>query len=102
MNHGIDILTIREEESLIDVAERVFCPSITCSALMAKRELLKHSNMVFLGAEEVGFRKCTHCEFDFCRNCRTKWHYNKTCDEFRKTKDYKTSPQGEFNVVAES
>ncbi|XP_023640414.1 probable E3 ubiquitin-protein ligase RNF144A-A [Capsella rubella] len=92
----------RKIESEIDIADRVYCPNPTCSALMAKQKLLKHTEESFLGAVQLGARKCMVCGTLFCINCNFDWHDNMTCDEFRKTQAYLTSDHAKFESVAES
>ncbi|KAG7564733.1 IBR domain [Arabidopsis suecica] len=97
----LSVIDQRKMESEINVRDRVYCPEPTCSALMAKDMLLKHTNEFFLGAEQLGARKCMVCGTFFCINCSFKWHYHITCDEFRKTQTYQISNHAKFESVAE-
>lgn len=70
----LSVIDQRKMESEINVRDRVYCPEPTYSALMAKDKLLKHTNEFFLGAEQVGARKCMVCCTFLCINCNFKWH----------------------------
>ncbi|XP_020881851.1 uncharacterized protein LOC9313588 [Arabidopsis lyrata subsp. lyrata] len=93
----------RKMESEINMRDRVYCPEPTCSALMAKDKLLKHTNEFFLGAEQIsnhakfesvakrhGLKKCRVCttwvervygcnhmtcryKYEFCYTCGAEW-----------------------------
>ncbi|CAL9236161.1 unnamed protein product [Arabidopsis halleri] len=97
----LSVIDQRKMESEINVRDRVYCPEPTCSVLMANDKFLKHTNEFFLGAEQVGARKCMVCGTFFCINCNFKWHYHMTCDEFRKTQTYQISNHAKFESVAE-
>ncbi|XP_055835506.1 E3 ubiquitin-protein ligase RSL1 [Solanum dulcamara] len=80
----VDIMKQRIKEASIPVTEKVYCPYPKCSALMSKSEVLEYTKGIFLGAERLGIRKCTKCIGLFCVNCKVPWHYNITCDEYRR------------------
>ncbi|KAJ4899134.1 RING/U-box superfamily protein [Raphanus sativus] len=97
----VNLMIERKREDMINIADRVYCPNPSCSFLMSKRPLLMETRRVFLDAAESGARKCMECGFCFCINCATKWHYDLTCLQFRKTKAYKNSDRSDFEAAAE-
>ncbi|CAN8303506.1 unnamed protein product [Cochlearia groenlandica] len=96
------VMIQRKRESAIAYPDRVYCPSPPCSFLMSRHELLAYTTKsYFLDAEESGARKCMKCGFCFCINCDMGWHYNMSCETFRKTEAYKTSAEAEFEDAFE-
>ncbi|XP_019089996.1 PREDICTED: uncharacterized protein LOC104737878 [Camelina sativa] len=95
----------RQEERRIKKQETTGCtwPPVECTVTMEKTKLIEYSKTFFADAELLGgARKCMGCGYCFCANCRTEWHYNMTCDVFRETETYKSSPAGCYEAMAKS
>ncbi|KAL6500576.1 hypothetical protein OROGR_027352 [Orobanche gracilis] len=97
----VEVMIQRRRESMINVSDKVYCPDPKCSELMVKHKLLKYTKPLFVGAEQLGARKCMKCGMFFCINCNVEWHYEMTCDEFRKSKSYQKSEQKMLESMAE-
>ncbi|KDP44111.1 hypothetical protein JCGZ_05578 [Jatropha curcas] len=80
----VEVMSQRKKEASIDVADKVYCPYLNCSALMSKREVLEYTNDFFVGAEQSGARKCMKCHHFFCINCKASWHHNQTCYDYKR------------------
>ncbi|XP_059430477.1 E3 ubiquitin-protein ligase RSL1-like [Corylus avellana] len=98
----VEVLSQRMKESSIPITEKVYCPRPKCSALMSKSEVLQHTKTTHVAAAEYGFRKCLKCHYFFCINCKAPWHFNMTCDDYKRSTPYSHSEDAKLKSLAES
>ncbi|KAF2560860.1 hypothetical protein F2Q70_00014851 [Brassica cretica] len=67
----------RIKENSIPLAERVYCPYESCSHLMSMTELSRRGSY-------SGFGRCFKCHGDICFHCRVSWHFNLSCNDYRR------------------
>ncbi|KAG5409133.1 hypothetical protein IGI04_005452 [Brassica rapa subsp. trilocularis] len=80
-----DLLTFKErsvwmqriKENSIPLAERVYCPYESCSHLMSMTELSRRGSY-------SGFGRCFKCHGDLCVHCGVPWHFNLSCNDYRR------------------
>ncbi|CAN8255020.1 unnamed protein product [Cochlearia groenlandica] len=98
----VDVMIQRKKESSISVSDKVYCPYPKCSELMVNHEVLEYTKQFFLAAEQSCARKCMKCGLFFCKQCKVPWHYNVTCNEFSKSKGYRSAGDGMLKSLAQS
>ena len=67
----------RIKENSIPLAERVYCPYKSCSHLMSMTELSRRGSY-------SGFGRCFKCHGDLCVHCGVPWHFNLSCNDYRR------------------
>ncbi|CAA0842153.1 RING/U-box superfamily protein [Striga hermonthica] len=64
--------------------EKFYCPFEDCSSLLfCERKGKNEVNAAAAAAASV----CSYCKRDFCAKCRLPWHFDLTCDEFKRVKE---------------
>ncbi|RZB80030.1 ATP-dependent RNA helicase DEAH11, chloroplastic isoform B [Glycine soja] len=74
----------RKLEASIPVAEKIYCPYPTCSALMSKTEVLEYSKDITGQSEQSEPKICLKCRGLFCFNCKVPWHSGMTCNTYKR------------------
>lgn len=92
----VEVMGQRMKESAVPLMQKVYCPDPKCSALMSKSEVLEYTKASFIGAEQSGARKCMKCRKFFCINCRVPWHYNMTCNAYKRSNP---NPNGDEQML---
>ncbi|KAL5711277.1 RBR-type E3 ubiquitin transferase [Ranunculus cassubicifolius] len=80
----LEMMNKRIMESSIPVAEKIYCPYPTCSALMSEVEVSRQNSDVFLENAQSA-RKCIKCNGLFCINCKVPWHINVNCRDYKRS-----------------
>lgn len=96
----ISVMSQRIKEASIPVTERVYCPYPRCSALMSKEEVLQNSKSAIVRADTFGARKCTKCQLYFCVDCKVPWHYNVSCQDYRRLNATSVAEDAKLTTLA--
>jgi len=100
----VEVWSQRMKESSIPITEKVYCPRPRCSALMSKSEVFKYtkSKTAYIAADKGGVRRCMKCDYYFCINCKVPWHYEMTCNDYKRSNPYSQSEDAKLKSLAKA
>jgi hypothetical protein len=98
----VEVLSQRVKESSIPITEKVYCPRPKCSALMSKSEVLQFTQTTYVGAGKNGVRRCVKCQYYFCIDCKVPWHYDMTCNDYKRSNPYALTEDAKLKSLAKA